>query len=64
MGLAVVVLAVVSMLAIVGAAWLVMRRLAERAKALRRERDRLESVLAGHREMAAAHATEDERGRR
>jgi chromosome segregation ATPase len=31
------------------------RRVNERAKTLRRERERLESVVAGHRDMAASH---------
>ena len=35
--------------------WLFARRLSARAKFMRAERERLEAVVAGHREMAAAH---------
>lgn len=52
-------------LAVAGVVWLLVKRFGERARQLRRERERLDAVVAGHREMAAAHAsaTEDERGR-
>jgi hypothetical protein len=44
-------------LALIAAIWLLMRRLRERATALRLERERLESVVAGHRDMADSHAS-------
>jgi hypothetical protein len=48
---------VLPVLAIAAAIWLLARRMGVKAKALRMERERLESVVAGHRDMAESHAT-------
>jgi biopolymer transport protein ExbB/TolQ len=47
---------VLPLLAVVAAIWLFARRLRARAETLRVERERLEAVVAGHRDMAGAHA--------
>lgn len=39
--------------------WLFARRLSERAKVMRRERERLESLVAGQRETAGAQTEDD-----
>jgi uncharacterized coiled-coil DUF342 family protein len=57
MDLAIVILIFVVAVVLIGAIWLLTRRFRERAQALRRERERLESVVAGHRDMAESHAS-------
>ena len=42
--------------------WLFARRLSARAKVMRRERERLESLVAGQREMAGAQTEDDQAG--
>ncbi len=65
MELLVVLAALVPLLALLGVIWLVTRKMGERAKAMRRERERLEAVVAGHREMAQSHESSvDELGPR
>ena len=49
-----IILPVVALVAVI---WLLARRLGARAKALRIERERLESVVSGHRDMAESHAS-------
>jgi hypothetical protein len=46
------------MIALVVVILLVARRMGVRAKALRIEREKLEAVAAGHRQMAEAHERE------
>ncbi len=43
--------------------WLFARRLSARAKVMRLERERLESLVAGQREVAAAQTEDDQAGR-
>ena len=57
MELIVVVAIVIPVLALLVAIWLLARRLGARAKALRMERERLDAVVADHREMADSHAS-------
>jgi hypothetical protein len=57
MELIVVLAAAVPIIALLAAIWLVIRRLGPRAAALRMERERLESIVAGHLDMAESHAT-------
>ena len=48
---------ILPVLAVVVLLWLLARRLGERAKTLRMERERLQAVVAGHRDMADSHAS-------
>jgi biopolymer transport protein ExbB/TolQ len=57
MELLVVVAVLIPLLVVIALGWLLVKRLGARAQALRLERERLESVVAGHRDMADSHAS-------